>query len=493
MNGVAKGLVSVAAIVAAAGAGLWVGQTGLFKLPLSPAAAMTEEHPNVDGPVIYYRDPNGKPFYSLTPRTTNGGESYTAVHASEDVSFDPKPKTQPVAQADAAPSGEKKIKFYRNPMGLPDTSPVPKKDSMGMDYIPVYEGEDSDDGSVKVSPGKIQRTGVETVTVGRHPITRTIQAPGVVQLDERRIMVIAPRFDGYVVKVGDVTTGTHIKQGDVLATVFGQAVLDQAARLLIEQSSGLSRGDETSTTGGLVGVSGVVGATRRLQNLGVPKEFMEQVKRERRVPDTVIIRAPMDGEILERDVSDGQGFKAGDVAFKIADHSVVWMMANVPEGDIAAVRAGERVKVTTRAYPGRTFEGRVTVVYPHLMKETRTAQVRIELPNSDMALLPDMYGNVEIATGGNADALTVPASAVIDSGSRQVVLLDLGNGRYEPRDVKLGRTGDGFREVLSGLSEGDKVVVNGNFLIDAESNLQSALKGFDALSPTTPSNTEASQ
>jgi len=135
----------------------------------------------------------------------------------------------------------------------------------------------------------------------------------------------------------------------------------------------------------------------------------------------------------------------------------------------------------------------VTVVYPHLMKETRTAQVRIELPNPDMALLPDMYGNVEIATGGTADALAVPASAVIDSGNRQVVLLDLGNGRYEPRDVKLGRTGDGFREVLSGVSEGDKVVVNGNFLIDAESNLQSALKGFVAPSPTTPSNTEATQ
>ncbi len=122
------------------------------------------------------------------------------------------------------------------------------------------------------------------------------------------------------------------------------------------------------------------------------------------------------------------------------------------------------------------------------MKETRTAQVRIELPNPDMALLPDMYGNVEIAAGADGDMLAVPAGAMIDSGDRQVVLLDLGNGRFEPRDVKLGRIGDGFREVLSGLSEGDKVVVNGNFLIDAESNLQSALKGFG-----TPQTTEASQ
>ncbi|MEI9899439.1 MAG: efflux RND transporter periplasmic adaptor subunit [Hyphomicrobium sp.] len=439
------------------------------------------------GPVLYYRDPKGKPLYSPTPKLTDDGEPYLPVHEGDDVAAD-------AMQAKAQPMpSERKIKFYRNPMGLPDTSPEPKKDSMGMDYIPVYEGEDSDDGSVKISRGKIQRTGVETAAVGRHPITRTIQAPGTVALDERRVAVVAPKFDGYVVKVGDVTTGTHVKEGDMLATVFGQAILDQAARLLIEQSSDRARGDEASSPPGLKGVGGVVGANRRLQNLGVTQEFIDQVKRDRDVPDTFILRAPISGDVLERNWSDGQGFKAGDVGFRIADHTVVWMMADVAEGDIALVRPGQHVKVMARAYPGRTFEGRVAVVYPHLMKETRTAEVRIELPNPDMALLPDMYGNVEIATGGNADALAVPASAVIDSGSRQVVLLDLGDGRYEPRDVKLGRTGDGSREVLSGLSEGDKVVVNGNFLIDAESNLQSALKGFEAPSPATPSNAEVSR
>ncbi len=493
MSAFIKGLVSVAAIIAAAGAGLWAGQTGMIKLPLTSAAAMPEEHPAATGPVIYYREPGGKPFYSLTPRNTEDGRAYLTVRASEDVSFDPKPKEMAAATSADTVSTGKKIKYYRNPMGLPDISPVPKKDSMGMDYIPVYDGEDSGDGSVKISLGKIQRSGVETVAVGQRPITRTIQAPGVVAIDERRVAVVAPKFDGYVVKVGNVTTGTQVKKGDVLATVFGQAVLDQAARLLIEQSSGLTRGDEASSSVGLRNSRGVVGATRRLENLGVSEGFMDEVKRTRQVPDTFTIRAPISGDILERDWSDGQGFKAGDVGFRIVDHTVVWVMASVAENDIALVKPGQHVKVTARAYPGRVFDGRVTVVYPHLVKETRTAQVRIELPNPDMALLPEMYGNVEIATGGNADALAVPASAVIDSGNRQVVLLNLGSGRFEPRDVKLGRTGDGFREILSGLSEGDKVVVNGNFLIDAESNLQAALKEFSAPSPTTPSNTEISQ
>ncbi|MBS0232514.1 MAG: efflux RND transporter periplasmic adaptor subunit [Proteobacteria bacterium] len=487
MNSLIKGMVIVAAVLAAAGTGLWAGQTGLLKLPMTLASAMSEKRPAATGPVIYYRDPNGKPLYAPAPKTNDDEQAYVPVHASEDVSFEPKPKPASEVHV-AAGTGEKKIKFYRNPMGLPDTSPVPKKDGMGMDYIPVYEGEDSDDSSVKVSPGKIQRTGVETFTVSKRAITRTIEAPGVVQLDERRVVVVAPKFDGYVVKMGDVTTGTHVKQGDALARVFGQAVLDQAARLLIEQDTGWTRGDETSDPPGLKGPGGVVGATRRLQNLGVPEEFMDQVKRDLRVPNTIVFRAPIDGEVLERNWSDGQGFKDGDVGFRIADFSVVWMMVDVAEGDIDALRPGQRVTVTTRARPGRTFSGTVTVIYPQLMKETRTARVRVELANPDKALLPDMYGDVKIATGSNADVLAVPASAIIDSGSRQVVLLDLGNGRFEPRDIKLGRRGNGFVEVLSGVSEGDSVVVDGNFLIDAESNLQAALKGF-----STPATTEASQ
>ncbi len=296
---------------------------------------------------------------------------------------------QPPAPAMVA-SGEKKVKFYRNPMGLPDTSPVPKKDSMGMDYIPVYEGEHDDGNAVSLSPGKIQRSGVETAVVGRHAITRTIKAPGVVQLDERRIMVVAPRFDGYVEKVGAATSGSHIKKGDELATVFGQELLNQSARLLVEQHTG-SRGNETDTLlASKDELGGLVGAHRRLRNLGVPEDFIAQVKRERRVPDTLTIRSPIDGVVLERNIVDGQGFKAGEVAFRLADHSVVWMMADVAESDMDLVKAGQSVIVTTRAHPGRTFPGEVSLVYPHLMKETRTVRVRIELKNPDLALLPDM-------------------------------------------------------------------------------------------------------
>ena len=383
------------------------------------------------------------------------------------------------AHAETANPG-RKIKFYRNPMGLPDTSSIPKKDSMGMDYIPVYDGDDADDSAVKVSPGRVQRTGVETASASKHSLVRTIKAPGVVQFDETRIAAVSPRFDGYVVAVAPVTTGKHVKKGEELANVFGQEILNQAARLLVEQSSGW-RGDESFAPPGQNDrPGGIVGAARRLKNFGVPDDFIEKVKRDRRVPDTFSLRAPIDGVILERNVVDGQGFKAGDLVFRIADHSAVWMLADVAEGDLEALKTGQKVKVSVRAHPGRSFSGEVSLVFPHLMKDTRTVRVRIEMPNPDLALLPDMYGDVEIATGAADEGLTVPLSAVIDSGSRQVVFVDHGEGRYEPRDVKLGRKGDGVVEVLGGIAEGDKVVVNGNFLIDSESNLESALKGFKA-------------
>jgi Cu(I)/Ag(I) efflux system membrane fusion protein len=223
-----------------------------------------------------------------------------------------------------------------------------------------------------------------------------------------------------------------------------------------------------------------------LQNLQVPDEVIDQIKRDRRVPDKLTWPSPLDGAVLERNAVDGQAFKAGDVLFRIADHSFVWVMADVPEAEFGDLTTGATVEVTTRAYPGRVFSGKVSLIYPHLMRETRTARVRIDMPNPDLALLPDMYADVEITSGASDPLVVVPASAVIDSGLRQVVIVAQGDGRFEPRDVGLGRRGDGYIAVIYGIQEGETVVVNGNFLIDAESNLNAALKGL-----TAPPHTEA--
>ena len=265
-------------------------------------------------------------------------------------------------------------------------------------------------------------------------------------------------------------------------SVFGEELLKAGGQLVVEEVTGW-KGPESDV--GTASVrrdprARVVGARRRLENLQVPNAVIEEIKRSHRVPDAVTWTAPQDGIVTERNAVDGQAFKAGDVLFRLADHSVVWVMADIPEGDVGSVRPGQAVTVRNKAYRGRVFNGKVGVLYPHLMKETRSARVRIELPNPDLALLPDMYTEVEIATGSDEPVVAVPTSSVIDSGSRQVVIVDLGDGRFVPRDVKLGRRGGDYVEVVDGVNNGDSVVVDGNFLIDAESNLQGALRALTA-------------
>ena len=426
--------------------------------------------------ILYWKDPDGKPDFSPGVKKTADGRDYVPVYEDQEADFK---EAKPAAPAEKA---GRRILYYRNPMGLPDTSPVPKKDWMGMDYIPVYEREQDDGNAVKVSPGRLQRTGVKTELVGKLPIKETMKAPGVVAFDETRLSVVAMRFDGFINKVMPVTSGTHVRKGEPLMSVFGEELLKAGGQLVVEEVTGW-KGPESDV--GTASVrrdprARVVGARRRLENLQVPNAVIEEIKRSHRVPDAVTWTAPQDGIVTERNAVDGQAFKAGDVLFRLADHSVVWVMADIPEGDVGSVRPGQAVTVRNKAYRGRVFNGKVGVLYPHLMKETRSARVRIELPNPDLALLPDMYTEVEIATGSDEPVVAVPTSSVIDSGSRQVVIVDLGDGRFVPRDVKLGRRGGDYVEVVDGVNNGDSVVVDGNFLIDAESNLQGALRALTA-------------
>ncbi len=453
--------VAIAAVIAAAG-GLYIGVRGHFHPAdaslVSPAAAQAGDEP------IYYQDPEGRPSYSLTPKKTPDGRDYRAVPASADLSFEEKPAEAAVTVAGA----DRKIKYYRNPMGLADTSPVPKKDSMGMDYIPVYEGEDSDDGSVKLSPGKIQRTGVKTEPAALRVIRRSIRAPGTIQLDERRISVISMRSESWVQKVADVTTGARVSKGQPLMEIYSPMIASASAEYVTTINS--------KTTGG-PGVYGR-GSRQRLMNLDVPDAVIVAMEKRGTVPITIEWTAPRDGIVLERNAIEGMRAQPGDVLFRVADISVVWATIDVAERDLGALSTGQPVIVRARGFAGREFAGKISVIYPQVNRETRTVRVRVELENPDSALLPDMYVDAEIDTGSPQAVLSVPESAVLDTGSRQAAFVEKGQGRFEPRDIKLGHRGGGYVEIREGIAAGEKVVVSANFLIDAESNLKAALKGF---------------
>ena len=410
------------------------------------------------GPVVYYQDPDGKPLYAATPRKTADGRPYRAVHASEDVGFDAIP-----AQAAAAPPG-KRVLYYRNPMGLPDVSPTPKKDSMGMDYIAVHEGEADDENVIRLSPAKIQRSGVTTEPASMRVVSETLRAPGTIQLDERRVAVIALRADAFVESVENVTTGAEVRKGQPLMRIYSPAISSAAAEYAaVERMSGARN-------------SG--GSRQKLLNMGMPESAIAELERTGKAPLAFVLTAPRDGVVLERAVTEGMRATTGDVLFRIADHSAVWALIDLPEARLGAVANGQPVKVRARAYPGRVFAGTIALVYPHLNAATRTVRLRIDLSNPDLALLPDMYVEAQIDTGAATPVLAVPDSAVLDSGDRQVVIVALDEGRFEPRPVKLGVRGGGYVEIRDGVRADELVVTSATFLLDAESNLKAALKGL---------------
>jgi Cu(I)/Ag(I) efflux system membrane fusion protein len=456
--------VTVAALIAAAGGGFIIGRAQRQAADTPSMAMTTPAVAETSGETIYYQDPDGKPFYSLTPIKTRDGRDYRGVPAGADISFEEgsAPKAAPTAPVD------RKIKYYRNPMGLPDTSTTPKKDSMGMDYIPVYEGDDSDDGSVKLSPGKIQRTGVKSEPATKRVISTIIRAPGTIQLDERRVSVISMRSESFVLKVANVTTGSHVVKGQPLMEVYSPAVSSASAEYLATITSKTTSRDESYGRG----------SRQRLMNLDVPEAAIAAIEKSRNVPTSIEWSAPRDGIVLERNAVEGMRVQPGGVLFRIADHSVIWALIDVAERDLGAISIGQPATVKARSFPGREFSGKIEVIYPEINKETRTARIRVELPNPDLVLLHDMYVDAEIDTGTGEPVLSVPDSAVMDTGSRQAVFVDKGQGRFEPREVKLGHRGSGYVEVRQGIADGEPVVVSANFLVDAESNLKAALKGF---------------
>ena len=455
------------ALTAALVIGVRLGRTQ-FQIPdwvPSQIAALigSQAKPAASGPVVYYRDPDGTPEYSAQPKKTQDGRDFVAVQASEDVSFDDRSADAATEQGVAA--GGKKLLYYRNPMGLPDKSPVPKKDSMGMDYIAVYEGED-DGSTVKVSPGRLQRTGVRSEPAARRVITRAVRTPGTVKLDERKIAVISLRAQAFIEKVENVTTGDHVTK-------------DQPLMRLYSPDMALAIADLVATLEGKgVTQSNVDGVRRRLQNLEVPAAVIAEIERTRKAPVSITWSAPRNGLVLERNVVDGLRAMPGDVLFRLADTSTIWVLADVSEHDLGLVTRGQQVAIRVRSLPGRSFTGTVALIYPQVNTENRTVRVRIEIPNPEGLLLPDMFADVEFATGSNAEVIAVPDGAVIDTGTRQVVIVDKGDGRFEPRPVKVGVRGDGYTEITEGISEGDRIVVSANFLIDAESNLKAALRAF---------------
>ena len=373
------------------------------------------------------------------------------------------------AQPTATPSAERKILFYRNPMGLPDTSPVPKKDWMGMDYIPVYADEANDPpGTVRISLAKVQRAGVRTEEVTRRSLSRTVKAVGAIEPDESRLAVVTVRFGGFIEELFVPVTGVTVRAGAPLMRVW-----IESPDILRKQSDLL-----TALRGTTARPEDVERATSNLRLFGIPDQVITRLHATREPVRSIVLTAPADGTVLQKPALVGMRFSPGDTLFRTADLSKVWVMAQVAERDLGLVRVGQAARITVKAYADTPREGRVAFIYPELNATTRTALVRLELPNADGLLKTSLYADVEIDTRSELAVIAIPEFAIIDSGSRRVAFVAKDGGVFEPRDLTLGQRGNGLAEVRKGLSEGERIVVTGNFLIDAESNLRAALTTF---------------
>ena len=401
-----------------------------------------------------------------------------AAHAPETATA-PSGDAKGAAKSEGPAKG--RILYYRNPMGLPDTSPVPKKDPMGMDYIAVYEGgaPDAPAGTVKISLDKVQLLGVRTEPAEPRELRRTVRAVGTIQANERLLYKVAPRFEGWIEKLHVNTTGQSVARGQPLMEVYSPDLVAAQEEYLIALRGAKDLKDSGPEAQALMQRL-AEGVLRRLRNWEISDQELQALQQEGKPRRLLTYRSAANGVVLQKPGIQGMRFMPGEVLFEIADLSSVWMLAELSEQDVSMVHVGQEAKLQIVAYPDKAFSGKVVFLYPTFDMETRTAKVRIELANPGGLLKPAMFANVELASGhARGKALAVLESAVLDSGTRQVVLVRRGEGLFEPRTVKLGMRADGYIEVRDGLQAGEQVVVRANFLIDAESNLKAALETFD--------------
>lgn len=322
-----------------------------------------------------------------------------------------------------------------------------------------------------------RRIGVTYAPVTVGAFGKEVRTAAQVTFDETTIKSISPKIDGWVERLVVNATGQYVGQGQPLLTIYSpMLVTAQEELLLAKQLQGdvAAAGDATRASASSL----LASARRRLAYWDIPSGEIAEIERSGEVRKTLMLRAPTSGYVLEKNVLAGQKIMAGEPLYKVADLSTVWLEGEVFEQDLAAVRVGQAVHITFEALPGTQRTGRVAYIYPTLSPDTRTVRVRVVVPNADLRLKPGMYATIRIAGTERAAVLTVPRSAVLSTGERNVVFVREANGALAPREVSVGEASDNRIEILRGVSAGETVVASATFLVDAESNLGTALGGM---------------
>jgi Cu(I)/Ag(I) efflux system membrane fusion protein len=332
-------------------------------------------------------------------------------------------------------------------------------------------------GTVQITSERQQLIGVKFGTVEMKLLEKVIRTIGRVDYDEKRIVTVSPKIGGWIEDLYVDFTGRFVREGEPLFTIYSPELVSTQEEYLVALRA---RKDLVKSPFPEVAASGnslAESAKRRLRLWDITDEQIKALEESGQVKKTLTLHSPFSGFVLEKAAYRGMNVMPGVALFKLADLSVVWLYADIYEYELPFIRLGQQASIQLSYIPGETFTGKAIYIYPSLNSETRTAKVRFEIPNSHERLKPEMYANVEIKVH-LGQKLAVPEGAIIDTGLRQLAIVDKGSGYFEPREVKVGAKVDNYYEVIKGLKAGERVVTSANFLIDSESKLKEAVAGM---------------
>jgi RND family efflux transporter MFP subunit len=382
--------------------------------------------------------------------------------------------------AAASAGGEGKIAYYRDPMHPWITSDKPgKSPDCGMDMVPVYENDAGGGGgkTVRIDPATVQNMGVKTEPVRKRDLRTEIRSSGKVKVDESKLTLVNARVMGYAEKLRVNVTGQKVAKGQALLDLYSPDLVSTQEEYLqaLRYAQGTGGSAETGSR------ALVESARRRLLNWGISPSEIAKLEKLGHARNTLSIVSPASGVVLEKKVVEGQNVTPGMELYEIADLSKVWVVASIYQRDLAAAKLGAEAEVELSYLPGKAYKGRLAFISPVLDEQTKTAEVRIEVPNTpSLDFKPEMFATVRILAPTRRGVVAIPEQAVIRSGRRNVAIVAVGGGYFEPREVKLGAAADDYVEVIEGLHEGEMLVVSSQFLIDSESNLKAAIQQLQA-------------
>jgi len=377
------------------------------------------------------------------------------------------PRTGAAAQPSGAADKPRPL-FYRSPMNPNQTSPVPRKDEMGMDYVPVFASAGPQ--TVTIDPSQQRLIGMKTVEIRKGTLSQTIRTTGRVVADERRLFKVTARFDGFIEKLYADFTGKLVKKGDPLLSIYSPDLLATEQEYLLALKS--------RATFAHAGLADVAGAARdRLRLFGISDGEIDGIAARGEPLRAMTLHAPISGFITVKTAIAGARVAPEAPLFEVADLSRVWVLADVYEQELPRLKLGQQASLKLSYWPEREWRGQVTYIYPTVDEKTRTVKVRIEVDNPKYELKPEMFGDVLIASAPRS-VLLVPDDAVIDSGTRKLVFVVLGEGRLQARQIEVGLHSESGYEVVSGLTEGERVASGASFLLDSEAQLKAAVSSM---------------